>query len=109
MTDWRSRSYFADFAWLPGYVKILIEVKGYKAHVLDMDRDKYCRELNRETFLYAIGFHVVSFAYDDVAQRPDLCITLLRMVKSRYHRGKRLCHVRCLPRRKFYGSPCNKR
>lgn len=22
--DWRNRSYFADFAWLPGYVKLLI-------------------------------------------------------------------------------------
>jgi hypothetical protein len=49
-----------------------------------MDRKKYCNELNRETFLSAIGFQVISFAFDDVAQRPDLCITLLRMVLGRY-------------------------
>lgn len=84
VSDWRGRSYFADFAWLPGYAKLLIEIKGYTTHVQEMDRHKYCNELNRETFLYAMGYNVISFAYDDVQQRPDLCITLLRMVLSRY-------------------------
>lgn len=82
--DWRGRSYFADFAFLPGTVKLLLEIKGYAAHVKEMDRQKYSNELNRETFLCAMGYQVISFAYDDVEQRPDLCITLLRMVLSRY-------------------------
>ncbi|WP_353057106.1 MULTISPECIES: hypothetical protein [Paenibacillus] len=51
--DWRGISYFCDFAWLPGYVKLIIEIKGYGPHVRDMDRQKYCNELNRETFLSA--------------------------------------------------------
>lgn len=87
VSDWRGRSYFADFAWLPGggEVKLLFEIKGFAAHVRDMDRQKYCHELNRETFLHAMGYQVISFAYDDVEQRPDLCINLLRMVISRYH------------------------
>ncbi|WP_438448228.1 hypothetical protein [Gorillibacterium sp. sgz5001074] len=82
--DWRGRSYYADFAWLPGYVKLLVEIKGYASHVRDMDRHKYCHELNRETFLHGIGYQVISFAYDDVKERPELCMTLLRMVLSRY-------------------------
>lgn len=82
--DWRGRSYFADLAWLPGYVKLVIEIKGYASHVRDMDRQKYCNELNRETFLHAMGYQVISFAYDDVEQRPELCIALLRMVLARY-------------------------
>jgi len=82
--DWRGYPYYADFAWLPGFIKLLIEVKGYKAHVQDMDRSKYSNELNRETFLYAMGFHVISFSYEDVEKRPDICIRLLRMVMSRY-------------------------
>jgi hypothetical protein len=86
--DWRGRSYFADFVWLPGYVKLLVEINGFASHVRDMDRHKYCSELNRETFLHAMGYHVISFAYDDVEQRPELCITLLRMVLSRYQHGK---------------------
>ncbi len=49
-----------------------------------MDRKRYCEELNREIFLQALGFRVVSFAYDDVAHRPELCITLLRMLLSHY-------------------------
>jgi hypothetical protein len=88
VTDWRGRSYFADLAWLPGYVKLLFEIKGFAAHVRDMDRQKYCNELNRETFLHALGYHVISFAYDDIEQRPDLCISLLRMVLSRYQTGQ---------------------
>jgi hypothetical protein len=87
--DWRGRSYFADFAWLPGGVKLIFEIKGYGAHVQEMDRQKYCNELNRETFLLAMGYHVVSFAYDDVERRSELCRTLLRMVMSRY-RSERL-------------------
>jgi hypothetical protein len=83
--DWRGRSYFADLAWLPGSVKLLFEIKGFATHVRDMDRQKYCNELNRETFLHALGYHVISFAYDDVEQRPELCITLLRMVLGQYH------------------------
>ncbi|NOU95841.1 hypothetical protein GC093_21830 [Paenibacillus sp. LMG 31456] len=82
--DWRGRSYFADLAWLPGFVKLLFEIKGFAAHVRDMDRQKYSNELNRETFLHAMGYSVISFAYDDIEQRPDLCIALLRMVLSRY-------------------------
>lgn len=82
--DWRGRSYFADFAFLPGHFKLLLEIKGYGAHVKDMDRQKYSNELNRETFLCAMGYQVVSFAYDDVEQRPELCMTLMRMVLGRY-------------------------
>lgn len=84
VTDWRGRSYFADFAWTPGYIKIIIEIKGYASHVRDMDRSKYCSELNRETFLQAMGYRVISFAYDDVEQRPELCMTLLQMNLGRY-------------------------
>jgi hypothetical protein len=82
--DWRGRSYFADFAYKPGNLKFIFEIKGYGPHVQDMDRKRYCDELNRELFLQALGFRVISLAYDDVAQRPDTCITLLRMLLSRY-------------------------
>ena len=88
--DWRGRSHYADYAWLPcdGTVRLLIEIKGFGAHVRDMDRQKYCNELNRETFLQAMGYIVISFAYDDVEQRPELCMQLLRMLLSRYEPAK---------------------
>jgi len=84
VADWRGRHFFCDFAWLTPMTKLIIEIKGFGPHVRDMDRQKYCNELNRETFLTAMGFQVISFSYDDVADRPELCITLLRMVLSRY-------------------------
>lgn len=88
--DWRGRSYFGDFAYLPGNLKFLLEIKGYGSHVRDMDRKRFCVELNRETFLQSMGFRIVSFAYDDIAHRPDLCIALLHMLLSRYQPGKRM-------------------
>lgn len=75
--DWRGLSYYCDFVWLTSAVKLIVEIKGFGPHVRDMDRQKYCNELNRETFLSAIGFQVISFAYDDVAHRPELCTALL--------------------------------
>lgn len=87
--DWRGRSYFADFAWLlPGKIKLIIEIKGFASHVRDMDRQKYSNELNRETFMFAMGYHVISFAYDDVEKNPELCMTMLRMVLSRFEPGQ---------------------
>lgn len=82
--DWRGRSYFADFLYSANMCKIIIEIKGFTEHVRNMDRQKYCSELNREAFLQGMGFHIISFAYDDVAYRPDLCIFLLRSVLSRF-------------------------
>lgn len=82
--DWRGLSYFCDFVWIGPAVRLVVEIKGFGPHVRDMDRQKYCNELNRETYLTAVGYHVVSFAYDDVAARPEICIALLRLVLSRF-------------------------
>ncbi|MCR8843965.1 endonuclease domain-containing protein [Paenibacillus sp. SC116] len=87
VVDWRGQSYFCDFVWLSTAVGLIIEIKGFGPHVRDMDRQKYSNELNRETFLVAMGYQVTSFSYDDIAHRPELCITLLRMVLSRYLSG----------------------
>lgn len=82
--DWRGMSYFCDFVWIDMAVKLIVEIKGFGPHVRDMDRQKYCNELNRETFLTALGYQIVSFAYDDVAERPELCVNLLRLLLSRF-------------------------
>jgi len=84
VVDWRGRSYFADFLYDNTLVKIIIEIKGFSEHVTNMDRNKYCNELNRESFLFAMGYHVISFSYDDVAYRPELCTFLLRSILSRF-------------------------
>lgn len=82
--DWRRRSYFGDFAYLPGPLKFIIEIKGYGPHVQEMDRQKYCNELNRELFIQTLGFRIISFGYDDVSDRPELCQYLLQSLLNRY-------------------------
>lgn len=82
--DWRGRSYFADYLYMPSLWKVLIEIKGFGEHVTNMDRQNYSKEQNRETFLKGVGFNVVSFAYDDVAYRPEVCIYLLRTLLSQF-------------------------
>lgn len=94
--DWRGRSYFGDFAYLPQGLKLIIEIKGYGPHVQQMDRQKYCDELNRELFLQSLGFQVISFAYDDIAQRPEQCIWLLRMLLEQYRPLARNTHLLAL-------------
>lgn len=85
--DWRGRPYFGDFAYLPGYLKLIIEIKGFAAHVQEMDRKKYSNELNRELFLQTLGYRVASFSYDDVERRPELCRNLLQTLINRYRAG----------------------
>lgn len=85
ISDWRGRSYFADIAWKPAGAPVFLwEVKGFAKHVRDMDRNGYSNELNRELFLQGMGYRIASFAYDDVADRPELIITLLRMFLSQF-------------------------
>lgn len=82
--DWRGRPYNADFVWLPDSVKLVFEMKGYGPHVESMDRKGYCEELNRETFMKGMGFRVVSVPHDDVASRPEVTQSLIRMVIGRF-------------------------
>jgi hypothetical protein len=90
--DWRGRPYYGDFAYLWKNFKFIWEIKGFVPHVENMDRKRYCEELNREIFMQALGYRVVSFAYDEVAYRPEQCITLLRMLLSRYQLGQPPIH-----------------
>lgn len=82
--DWRGRSYFLDFAYLVYPLMLGIDVKGYGPHVAEADRSAYSRELNRESFLTALGWRILSFSYDDVRHRPDTCRLLLELFLSRH-------------------------
>jgi DNA-binding MarR family transcriptional regulator len=86
LVDWRGRSYFADFVYIPrhGQVKFVWEIKGYGVHVKELDRQGFASECKRELFLEGLGYRVVSFAYDDVKEQPELLIALLRLLLSLY-------------------------
>lgn len=82
--DWRGRSYFADFALITLFLRLLIEVKGFRPHIQEMDRTKFILTTRRDSFLVAAGFQIISFAYEDVRDNPEICINLLRMKISQY-------------------------
>lgn len=107
VTDWRGLSYFCDFGWLHPAIRLVIEIKGFGPHVRDMDRRKYSNELNRETFLTAMGYRVISFSYDDIAERPDLCITLLRMLLAGYLAQERPIGLAALAERETIRLACS--
>jgi hypothetical protein len=81
--DWRGKSYFGDFAYTPKNTpKFIWEIKGFNSHIKEMDRQGFGNECKRELFLAGLGYQVVSFAYDDVRQQPELIVALLRMLLS---------------------------
>ncbi|RKP45878.1 hypothetical protein D7Z26_25360 [Cohnella endophytica] len=85
IVDWRGKSYFADFMLKIGYLKFIMEIKGFNNHIKEMDRQSFCNDTNRELYLQGLGYRLYSFAYDNIANHPDQCISLLRMNLSLYH------------------------
>lgn len=78
VVDWRGYPYYIDFAWIRGQCRFAFEIKGYGAHVLNADRTRYRRELNRETFLQTLGYRVVSIPYDGLEDSPEMTRFLLK-------------------------------
>lgn len=86
LVDWRGRSFYGDFLYIPrhGRIKFILEIKGYNTHVKEMDRQGFANECKRELFLEGMGYRVISFAYDDVRDQPQLIVAMLRMLLSLY-------------------------
>ena len=86
LLDWRSKPYFADFVYfsLAGVLKLIIEIKGFGTHVQEMDRQGHRKECERELFFEGLGYRVVSIAYDDIRDQPELIVAMLRMLLSQY-------------------------
>ncbi|UQZ36289.1 hypothetical protein C2I18_23850 [Paenibacillus sp. PK3_47] len=83
--DWNRKSQFLDFAFLPpGGARFGIECDGYQSHIKDMDREKFCYALNRDTFLTGLGWKMLHFSFDDIQQRPEVCRMLLQLVLAPY-------------------------
>ncbi|MCK9861981.1 endonuclease domain-containing protein [Paenibacillus sp. ATY16] len=91
--DWNRKSQFIDFAYLPPQGMFAIECDGFQSHVKDMDREKFSYSLNRDTFLTGMGWKMIHFSFDDVQNRPEICIMLLKhvlgthMIRGRHNAG----------------------
>ncbi|MFC5471249.1 DUF559 domain-containing protein [Cohnella suwonensis] len=84
IVDFRGKSYFADFMFRMGFLKFVIEIKGFNSHVKEMDRHKFCADANRELYMQGLGYRVLSVAYDSIANHPEQVVVLFRMILSQF-------------------------
>lgn len=80
--DWRGRSYFVDFMWIAGAVRIIFEIMDFGSH--GTDRTKFRRDLNRGLFLQAQDCAVYSISLDELKENPSFILSALRNILSPY-------------------------
>jgi very-short-patch-repair endonuclease len=80
--DWRRRSYFVDFMWIVGALRIVFEIMDYGSH--GTDRTKYRMDLNRGLFLQAQDCAVFYISLDELKENPSFILSALRNTLSPY-------------------------
>jgi hypothetical protein len=80
--DWRGRSYFVDFMWIVGTVRIGFEIMDFGSH--GMDRTKYRLDLNRGLFLQSQDFRICYISLDELKENPTFILSALRTILSPY-------------------------
>lgn len=80
--DWRGRSYFVDFIWIVGALRIVFEIMDFGSH--GTDRTKYRMDLNRGLFLQTQDCLVISISLDELKENPSFIISALRNILSPY-------------------------
>jgi len=80
--DWRGRSYFTDFMWTVGTVRIVFEIMDFGSH--GTDRTKYRMDLNRGLFLQSQDCTVYYISLDELKENPSFILFALRNILSPY-------------------------
>lgn len=80
--DWRRRSYFADFMWIVGGVRIVFEIMDFGSH--GTDRTKYRMDLNRGLYLQSQDCTVHYISLDELKENPSFILSALRNILSPY-------------------------
>lgn len=81
--DWRGRSYFADFMWIAGAVRIVFEIMDYGTH--GTDRTKYRLDLYRGLFLQSQECTVLYISLDELKENPSFVLSAVRNILSPLH------------------------
>lgn len=80
--DWRGRSYFVDFMWIVGAIRIVFEIMDFGSH--GTDRTKYRKDLNRGLFLQAQDCMVYYISLEELKENPSFILNALRNILSSY-------------------------
>ncbi|WEK55188.1 MAG: hypothetical protein P0Y55_03735 [Candidatus Cohnella colombiensis] len=80
--DWRGRSYFVDFMWIVGAIRIVFEIMDYGSH--GTDRSKYRNDLNRGLFLQSQDCVVYYIPLDELKENPSFILSVVRNILTPY-------------------------
>lgn len=80
--DWRGRSYFVDFIWIIGEIRIIFEIMDYGSH--GQDRLKYRLDMNRSLFLQSQGCIVINISLDEMKENPSFVLAMVRSILAPY-------------------------
>ncbi|MDF2835284.1 MAG: hypothetical protein K0Q63_924 [Paenibacillus sp.] len=80
--DWRGRSYFVDFMWLVGSMRIVFEIMDYGSH--GTDRTKYRQDMNRGLYLQSQDCLVYCISLDELKENPSFVLSVLRSIIAPY-------------------------
>jgi hypothetical protein len=80
--DLRGRSYFVDFMWLVGSLRIVFEIMDYGSH--GTDRTKYRQDMNRGLYLQAQDCLVHCISLDELKENPAFVLSVLRSIIAPY-------------------------
>jgi len=80
--DWRGRSYFVDFMWIAGALRIGFEIMDFGSH--GTDRSKFRMDLNRGLFLQSQQYTIYYISLDELKENPSFIHAALRSILGPY-------------------------
>ncbi|CAH1192030.1 hypothetical protein PAECIP111891_00178 [Paenibacillus allorhizoplanae] len=81
--DFRDGTRFIDFAFIRQSLKLAIEIDGFTTHV-QLSRSQFADQLIRQNHLTLDGWKILRFTYDDLKDRPRMCIQMLQQFMGRF-------------------------
>ena len=78
VADFQDGSRFLDFAYIRYPLMLAIEIDGYGPHSARATRWQFADSLMRQNHLIIDGWRILRFSYDDIEEKPRMCIQLLQ-------------------------------
>ena len=95
MNDFRDGIRFLDFAFLSDYLRLALEIDEYSSHLQRISRSQFSDQWIRQNHLIIDGWKILRFSYDDVKDRPRMCLQLIQQFMERWFNknGKEMVSV----------------
>ncbi|MNI48922.1 hypothetical protein D3C73_1035130 [compost metagenome] len=78
VVDFRDGARFLDFAFIQFPLRLAIEIDGYGPHLTKTSRWQFAESLMRQNHLIIDGWRILRFSYDDVNEKPRMCMQIMQ-------------------------------